>query len=90
MYYGPPSEKNASFLYRKSEKQRQGSQAALIGDKAMQANQDLLNMAMETDPFMLQQQQVEQQMYMLGMQQQQQPQYMPYFDDGADATPVRG
>jgi hypothetical protein len=29
-------------------------------------------------------------MYMLGMQQQQQPQYMPYFDDGADATPVRG
>ena len=65
-------------LCRKTKK----SKDQLINDQEMQANQDLLNLALETDPFLLQQQQVEQQMYLLGMQQPQ-DQYMPYFDASA-------
>ena len=63
----------------------------MIGDKAAKANQDLMNLAMETDPFLLQQQQVEQQMFMLGMQQPPPPPFMPFYDDVGEMTmPTKG
>ena len=76
-------------LCRKPKKKQKGSKEMLIGDQAMKANQDLLNMAMEADTFLLQQQvAIEEQMYMLGMQPEQE--YMPYFDDETHKMPKKG
>lgn len=71
------------YIFRKSKKEEKGSKEKLIDE----ANQDLLNLALEADALLLQQQQVEQQMYILGMQQQQA--YVPYYDN-AGVMPPKG
>ena len=74
------------FLHRKKKKsEKDGSHEKLLDE-----NQDLVNMAMETDPFLLaqQQDQLQQQMFMFNMQPEQ-PDYMPYFDND-DGLPEKG